>query len=427
MSFSEIDITDYTIKGGAFRSSDGKILNARLKLFKRDKSQINKLILHHSAGWGAGEAMINSWQTQEYEGQLGIIHTQWQGLYVPNKGGQTYTIGGKTLENGNYFIKNYDPDNYYGAHSTTGGDANSIGIEVISPGWTQPGLPGGTITRQKMIDDGFNSNGCNAIGKDKIMFEYPPSFSYALGQWCHAQCIKYGIPKVLLCDYNALTKEWITANNLEDFKAKINFNNLSAPFSQFKGITYHFHTDNQGKLDITPSIFYGESGISFFKGFNNGGFGGSSANNMSMFEIDVTSGKTYSFYFESDYFLKRDSLTQTLMSPIYSNPLTSNEKIYNDKIKEIVKQIVYSKFDKIYNLDPNEMSLVPLEFTMTIDGISGLSIGDVIECEFLPEVYQRNTIILITGVENDITGNDWKTNLKISVKAILKKEEKNKK
>ena len=71
--------------------------------------------------------------------------------------------------------------------------------------------------------------------------------------------------------------------------------------------------------------------------------------------------------------------------------------------------------------------VLAIRLSMTIDGISGLSIGDVIECEFLPEVYQRNTIILITGVENDITGNDWKTNLKISVKAILKKEEKNKK
>ena len=60
------------------------------------------------------------------------------------------------------------------------------------------------------------------------------------------------------------------------------------------------------------------------------------------------------------------------MAPVYSQPLTSGEKINNDKIKEIVKQIVYSKFDAVNTLDPNRMSLVALEFNILLNGISGI-------------------------------------------------------
>jgi hypothetical protein len=418
MSYSEINLSEYTNTPGSFPLPDDPSILSKLQLGLRDKSKIDKIVLHHSAGWGAGEEMINGWSTREYKGQVGIISTQWQGLYIPNEGRTEYNIGGKKYTSGNYFIKNYDPDKYYGGHSTRGNDYNTVGIEVVNPGWDE----NGSITAEMMKDDGFNQNAVDIIGGIK-MYKYPADFSYALGQWCNAECSRYGIPKVVLCDY--VNGEWITTNNIEEFKEKISFRNLkSANFNNYKGITCHFHTDDGGNLDITPSFFFGDSGEKFFQGLNNGGFGGSTSGEMNMFEVDIKSGKTYVFYFESNYFLNKDSLTQKLMAPIYSNPITSNEKLNNDRIKDVVKQIVYSKFESIYNLDPNEISLVPLEFNMVIDGISGISIGDVIDCEFLPDIYRSNTVITVTGINSEISGNDWKTNLKITVKAVVKTKEK---
>jgi hypothetical protein len=54
----------------------------------------------------------------------------------------------------------------------------------------------------------------------------------------------------------------------------------------------------------------------------------------------------------------------------------------------------------------------PIDFSCTIDGIEGFIFGNVITCNYLPTVYQKNKIAFtVTKVEHNISGNDWTTTL----------------
>lgn len=56
----------------------------------------------------------------------------------------------------------------------------------------------------------------------------------------------------------------------------------------------------------------------------------------------------------------------------------------------------------------------PIEFSCTLDGISGFKFGDTIKFNYLPDVYLQGAnkiAFTITKVEHDISGNDWVTTL----------------
>ena len=120
----------------------------------------------------------------------------------------------------------------------------------------------------------------------------------------------------------------------------------------------------------------------------------------------------------------RDSLTQKLSNPLYSTVLNKDEKDKNEKIKNKILESIYSYVnEKVVNSDENRKInvvddvILPLNVNITIDGISGLNIGDPIELDFLPDIYSNNTYLIITGLNYEIgPSNNWATNMSLSVK-----------
>lgn len=120
----------------------------------------------------------------------------------------------------------------------------------------------------------------------------------------------------------------------------------------------------------------------------------------------------------------RDRLTQKLPNPLYWTVLNIDEKDKNEKIKNKILESIYSYVnEKVVNSDENRKInvvddvILPLNVNITIDGISGLNIGDPIELDFLPDIYSNNTYLIITGLNYEIgPSNNWATNMSLSVK-----------
>ena len=80
---------------------------------------------------------------------------------------------------------------------------------------------------------------------------------------------------------------------------------------------------------------------------------------------------------------------------------------------------------QINGKDVNFKALIPFELEMTLDGISGLVIGQifVIDKSILPKDYQsKNLGFIITGISNSLQNNDWTTTIKTQV-CLLENDE----
>ena len=56
--------------------------------------------------------------------------------------------------------------------------------------------------------------------------------------------------------------------------------------------------------------------------------------------------------------------------------------------------------------------VVPIDLTLTIDGISGIQWGNAIHTDFIPKVYKDSVIFLVTQVNHTVDSSDWQTTIK---------------
>ena len=101
------------------------------------------------------------------------------------------------------------------------------------------------------------------------------------------------------------------------------------------------------------------------------------------------------------------------------------KKFINPNYKEADFQKLHSKavgyfrersFINIFKEDnTSDPGLIPIELSVTLDGIGGLKIGQVFKLsqvdKFLPDVYKDYGFI-ITGLDNDIENNKWNTTIR---------------
>jgi len=62
--------------------------------------------------------------------------------------------------------------------------------------------------------------------------------------------------------------------------------------------------------------------------------------------------------------------------------------------------------------DPNKHIIYPLDFSFTIDGVSGLEFGNAVSTNYMPAIYNSNTnkaVFTVLTVEHNVSGNDWTT------------------
>lgn len=61
---------------------------------------------------------------------------------------------------------------------------------------------------------------------------------------------------------------------------------------------------------------------------------------------------------------------------------------------------------------PNSDIVYPLDFSFTIDGVTGFEFGDAVTSNYMPSIYKsdgKKSAFTVTSVEQNISGNDWTT------------------
>jgi len=77
-----------------------------------------------------------------------------------------------------------------------------------------------------------------------------------------------------------------------------------------------------------------------------------------------------------------------------------------------MKKLTYSQGEN----NSKQEIVLPAELSFTIEGVSGLRIGDVFRIDAVPDMYKKNSVFQISGVDQAISGNYWTT----TVRAMLR-------
>lgn len=97
--------------------------------------------------------------------------------------------------------------------------------------------------------------------------------------------------------------------------------------------------------------------------------------------------------------------------PVYS---TTNKRGENQVT--YMKKRIYGYISSEDEFDNKDTIIVPADFEMTIEGVSGIRIGDIFWVDVVPDLYLENSVFQTTSVEHNIENNYWST----KIKAILK-------
>jgi hypothetical protein len=66
----------------------------------------------------------------------------------------------------------------------------------------------------------------------------------------------------------------------------------------------------------------------------------------------------------------------------------------------------------------SQKQLIPLELSVTVDGIEGFEFGDAITTNYLPSGYFGKVAFVVTRVDHNISGGDWTTTLSTACRVL---------
>ena len=64
----------------------------------------------------------------------------------------------------------------------------------------------------------------------------------------------------------------------------------------------------------------------------------------------------------------------------------------------------------------NTSSILPIEISLTIDGISSLNVGNLFKVDYLPKIYRETVYFQITSIKQEVGLDGWKT----SIEALMR-------
>lgn len=89
-------------------------------------------------------------------------------------------------------------------------------------------------------------------------------------------------------------------------------------------------------------------------------------------------------------------------------PLKEWKSIGENDLVNAMKKIIYSGGEK----SSKHEIVLPADLEITIEGTSGLRIGDLFYVDSVPNMYLRNAIFQIKGIDDTISGNFWTTKIR---------------
>jgi hypothetical protein len=172
-------------------------------------------------------------------------------------------------------------------------------------------------------------------------------------------------------------------------------------------------------------------------------------NQANMIAIGAGAGSNLGSVQASTYNYMNEGITSRLYYEMSDSPTKNTEesdkarlkKIYEENILKLVEYVnqnvliygsvgnagetIISTMNTYLNTllvkiveDTNYKAIVPISLEATIDGIGGLTIGEIftVNKDILPKQYQDRSIgFIVTGISNNISKPDWKTTLSTQV------------
>lgn len=99
--------------------------------------------------------------------------------------------------------------------------------------------------------------------------------------------------------------------------------------------------------------------------------------------------------------------------------------IYDNKgrMKKRAKELISSTINKSLGPNPNQeghynlnKTIIPIELSLTLDGIGGLRVGNMFKTDYLPELYRKYSYFTITEVSHAVGMSGWTTDITAMMK-----------
>ena len=99
--------------------------------------------------------------------------------------------------------------------------------------------------------------------------------------------------------------------------------------------------------------------------------------------------------------------------------------IYDNKgrMKKRPKELISSTINKSLGPNPNQeghynlnKTIIPIELSLTLDGIGGLRVGNMFKTDYLPELYRKYSYFTITEVSHAVGMGGWTTDITAMMK-----------
>jgi len=114
---------------------------------------------------------------------------------------------------------------------------------------------------------------------------------------------------------------------------------------------------------------------------------------------------------------KKDNETPNLAEIIKSN--STSFKTKDTSIIYIYKDEAFIREQLHKEIKPKS-TLSPIDVTIEIDGLSGLSCGEYFEIDGVPEIYNQTGVFQITNTKHNISSDGWKTTIEAGYRIIKK-------
>ncbi len=89
-----------------------------------------------------------------------------------------------------------------------------------------------------------------------------------------------------------------------------------------------------------------------------------------------------------------------------------------------LKLLIFNNVDVVHGIVSSEIkeksTLTPIDVSLTIDGLSGLSCGEYFKIDGVPEMYNKIGVFQITNTSHSINNDGWKTTIEASFRIIKK-------
>jgi len=94
---------------------------------------------------------------------------------------------------------------------------------------------------------------------------------------------------------------------------------------------------------------------------------------------------------------------------IFFNEISHDIRLKHNDV-DVMRMLIYRKSDPKEQTGKS-IAIIPIDFELTMDGISGLRLGDIFSVDVLPSAYKNNSVLQIMGLTHTISKNYWSVTL----------------